>query len=179
MRSAILVIALLSGTPVLAQSAEDVAAIKAASDRLMEVTLSSDMTPSVDLMAPGIIAAGAKMTSLEPEKFKDLMKLQVAQLKDVAEIREAGMAIDEMTWHETEDGTPYALIPTHTVIAMQAETGGRQVFAQDSQTLALKDGSDWYLIRASDPAQQQMLADAYPSFAGVTLPPATTEVIEE
>lgn len=179
MKRICVVAALFLGGPVFAQSAEDAAAIKAASDRLMEVTLSGDMTPSVDLMAPGIITAGAKMTSLTPEKFKDLMRLQVAQLKDVAEIREADMSVDTMTWHETGDGTPYALIPTHSVIAMKAENGGRQVFEQNSQTLALEDGGNWYLIRASDPAQQQMLADAYPSFAGVTFPPATTEVIEE
>lgn len=179
LKPTLVIAALLLGGPVLAQSAEDEAAIRAASDRLMEVLLSGDMTPSVDLMAPGIIAAGAEMTSLEPEKFKDLMRLQVAQLKDVAEIREAGMSVDDMTWHETGDGTPYALIPTHSVIAMKAESGGHQVFEQNSQTLALEDGGTWYLIRTSDPAQQQMLADAYPSFSGVAFPAATTEVIEE
>ncbi|MDF3605665.1 hypothetical protein PE067_05590 [Paracoccus sp. DMF-8] len=174
-----LIAALLFAGPVLAQSAEDEAAIKAVSDHLMAVTLSGDMTPTVDMMAPGIIAAGAEMTSLDPEKFKDMMRLQVAQMKDVAEFREAEMSVDAMTWHETGDGTPYALIPTHSVIAMKSESGGRQVFEQNSQTLALQDGGAWYLVRVSDPAQQQMLTDAYPSFAGVSFPAATTEVIEE
>lgn len=174
-----LMAALVFVGPALAQSQEDVAAIKASADRLMEVTKSDDMTPTVDMMAPKIIEAGAKMAALEPAKFKELMRLQVSQLKDVAEIREAEMSVDAMSWHETADGTPYALVPTRSVIAMKAETGNPQVFEQESQTLALQDGGSWYLIRVSEPAQQQMLAAAYPSFDNVELPPSTTTVLPE
>lgn len=174
-----LITAAFLASPAFAQSEADVAAIRASADRLLEVTLSDDMTPTVDMMAPKIIEAGAKMTSLEPEKFKELMRLQVSQLKNVAQIREAGMSVDEMTWHEAADGTPYALIPTRTVIAAKAETGGTSVFEQESQTLALQDGGTWYLVRASEPAQQQMLFEAYPSMNGIELPAASTRVIEE
>ena len=89
------------------------------------------------------------------------MQMALAAVK----ITEFTMDMQAISLAQTPDGTPYALIPTRTVM----ETGGQTIEAK-SHTLALMDGADWYLLRVSDQQQVTVLRKVYPSFAEVAFP---------
>ena len=97
------------------------------------------------------------------------MQMALAAVK----ITEFTMDAQAISLAETPDGTPYALIPTKTVM----ETGGQTIEAK-SHTLALIDGSDWYLLRVSDQQQVTILRKVYPSFATVEFPDDSTQTVK-
>lgn len=76
-------------------------------------------------------------------------------------------------YRELASGNPYAPVPTE-LVARDAN-GVRTRFR--SQTLALLDGSRWYLARLQDPQQLLPLREAYPEFTGVEFPRGSMELL--
>lgn len=62
-------------------------------------------------------------------------------------------------------GKPYVLIPYTTTVKMHGKS-----HVGNSHILALKDQGTWYLIRLNNPAQLQLVQEAYPDLADLTLP---------
>ena len=62
-------------------------------------------------------------------------------------------------------GKPYVLIPYTTTVKMHDKS-----HVGNSHILALKDQGTWYLIRLNNPAQLQLVQEAYPDLADLTLP---------
>lgn len=73
------------------------------------------------------------------------------------------------------NGTPYALIPTETVILVPEQ--GK--VSNKSHSLALLDEGKWYLVRVSEAAQLMILKDVYPEFAGVEFPQGSMEILKK
>ena len=69
-----------------------------------------------------------------------------------------GMDLEQATYAETADGTPYVLIPTETVI----DLGEQGKIRASSQTLGLLDEGEWYLVRIEDAATMAALKAIYP-----------------
>ena len=61
-------------------------------------------------------------------------------------------------------------------------SGWAEAFIDDAvrarDTLALIDGSDWYLLRVSDQQQVTILRKVYPSFATVEFPDDSTQTVK-
>jgi hypothetical protein len=55
---------------------------------------------------------------------------------------------------------------------------GARRFRVDTQTLAIEDGGEWYLIRVEDAPQQALLREVYPEFVGVEFPAGTTRQLQ-
>ena len=105
------------------------------------------------------------------EQMAELMKQSLAQVT----IDSFGMDLEAATYGETADGTPYALIPTETVIGL----GEQGKMKANSQTLGMYEEGAWYLVRTEDAATLAALKAIYPSYADLEVEPGTTEMITE
>jgi len=88
-----------------------------------------------------------------------------------------GMDLDSAEIVALADGTPYALIPTETVMDLGEAAGGK--VRAKSSTLGLLDGDTWYLVRVEDAQQVAILKQVYPAFADVEFPAGSMEPVTE
>lgn len=114
---------------------------------------------------PKIFEFIARDAGVSVEQLRGALTTQMQMALAAVKITEFTMDTQAITLAQTPDGTPYALVPTKTVM----ETGGQTIEAK-SHTLALMDGADWYLLRLSDQQQVTILRKVYPSFAEVEFP---------
>lgn len=114
---------------------------------------------------PKIFEFIASDAGVSVEQLRSALTAQMQMALAAVKITEFTMDTRAISVAETPDGTPYALIPTKTVM----ETGGQTIEAK-SHTLALIDGTDWYLLRVSDQQQVTILRKVYPAFAEVEFP---------
>ena len=114
---------------------------------------------------PKIFEFIASDAGVTVEQLRSALTTQMQMALAAVKITEFTMDKGAISVEQTPDGTPYALIPTKTVM----ETGGQTIEAK-SHTLALMDGADWYLLRVSDQQQVTILRKVYPSFATVEFP---------
>ncbi|MCZ7928853.1 hypothetical protein [Agrobacterium pusense] len=122
---------------------------------------------------PKIFEFIASDAGVTVEQLRSALTAQMQMALAAVKITEFTMDAQAISLAETPDGTPYALIPTKTVM----ETGGQTIEAK-SHTLALIDGSDWYLLRVSDQQQVTILRKVYPSFATVEFPDDSTQTVK-
>lgn len=116
------------------------------------------------------IAAGAGVSVATLRgALKTQMQMTLASVKLVEFDMDTGTA----RFEQTTDGTPYALIPTRTLM----ETDGQKIEAK-SYTLALIDDGNWYLLRVTDQQQVAILRKVYPSFASVQFPEGSVEPVK-
>lgn len=114
---------------------------------------------------PKIFEFIARDAGVTVEQLRGALTTQMQMALAAVKITEFTMDAQAITLAQTPDGTPYALVPTKTVM----ETGGQTIEAK-SHTLALIDGADWYLLKVSDQQQVTILRKVYPSFAEVEFP---------
>lgn len=138
------------------------------------MTQDNDVKGMIDAMPPKIIAEIATMTGTTPDQLRATMAQQIGQVMAQATIEKAELGVDAVRYQELPDGTPYALIPTDTIIAM--EGAGR--IRQTGETLALLDEGAWYLMRVDDAQQLAILRQAYPNFANVEFTTGTMEMLD-
>ncbi len=122
---------------------------------------------------PKIFEFIASDAGVTVEQLRSALTAQMQMALAAVKITEFTMDARAISLAETPDGTPYALIPTKTVM----ETGGQTIEAK-SHTLVLIDGSDWYLLRVSDQQQVTILRKVYPSFATVEFPNDSTQTVK-
>jgi hypothetical protein len=114
---------------------------------------------------PKVFEFIASEAGITVEQLRGALTAQMQMALAAVKITEFTMDTQAISLAQTPDGTPYALVPTKTVM----ETGGQTIEAK-SHTLALMDGAQWYLLRVSDRQQVTILRKVYPSFAEVTFP---------
>ena len=114
---------------------------------------------------PKIFEFIAGDAGISVDQLRSALTAQMQMALAAVKITEFTMDTRAISVGETPDGTPYALIPTKTVM----ETGGQTIEAK-SHTLALIDDADWYLLRVSDQQQVTILRKVYPAFANVKFP---------
>ncbi|HCV71742.1 MAG TPA: hypothetical protein DHE23_10230 [Agrobacterium sp.] len=106
-------------------------------------------------------------------QLRSALTTQMQMALAAVKITEFTMDTAAISVQQTPDGTPYALVPTKTVM----ETGGQTIEAK-SHTLALIDGTQWYLLRVSDQQQVTILRKVYPSFATVEFPEDSVQQVK-
>ena len=132
-----------------------------------------DMMAAMDVVPPALFDAMAEATGLSPEEMREAMDAALEQAMAEVEIVSSEMRLDEAEAAETSSGRPYLLVPTETVM----EAGG-DTLRNESDTLALEDGGEWYLVRIDDINQIAMVQEVYPDFAGVEFPRGRMSVVE-
>ena len=135
----------------------------------------SNFNRVVATVPPKVVTAIASKANVDVEKLRvmmvDLMKNMLKSVK----IESFSMDTKGMEYKETPTGTPYALVPTETVVA----AGDQGRFKQKSQTLALIDEGKWYLVRMSDLQQLVVVREVYPEFMNVEFPQGSMEVLKQ
>ncbi|HZY67683.1 MAG TPA: hypothetical protein VFE52_03805 [Devosia sp.] len=136
----------------------------------------SDIAATMSVVPDKILQKIADTYGVTVEQMIEAAQEQMDQLLQggTVTIESFGMDLDAARIEELADGTPYALIPTETVINLGAEMGKVRT---RSETLGLLDEGQWYLLRTEDPQQAAILKEVYPGFADVEFAPATTEPV--
>lgn len=122
---------------------------------------------------PKILESIASGAGVSVETLRSALKTQMQMALASVKLIEFGMDMGAARFEQTPDGTPYALIPTRTLM----ETDGQKIEAK-SHTLALIDGGEWYLLRVTDQQQVTILRKVYPAFATVQFPEGSVQPVE-
>lgn len=174
---ALLLAAALSFGTCLAQAQDlsetDRAAIVAAVDGFVAAMDAQDHDVIAQTVPPRMIAHLADRAGVEVEAVRTALIAEMRELSGQAVIVEYRIDPDRMAVGRLDDGLPYALLPTETVV----QVDGRKVRVS-SQSLALQDAGEWFLVRVSDPQQVTLLHTVYPGFAEMEFAPSTTELLD-
>lgn len=176
MRAFLLSISLAAGLGVAtAQDLTDAdrSAIKATVDEFGAAMTTGDLGQIAETIPPRILDHIAGRAGVDVATVRNALVAEMEKLSEQATIAEYRIDEEGMTVARLDDDTPYALLPTETIVRV----GGRQARVS-SQTLALRDGEEWYLVRVSDPQQVAILREVYPGFADVEFASSTSEVID-
>ncbi len=176
--AAMAVVAVLA-TPVFAaeftdEQLEGLAARIESFDAAMEA---SDMSEVMDVVPPKVLDKIAANFNVTTEQLIEATQQQMDQVMKDVEIVSFAMDLEAAEFFETADGTPYALIPTETVMDLGEAAGGR--VKATSSTLGLFDEETWYLVRVEDAQQVAILKEVYPAFVDVEFPTGSMEPVTE
>lgn len=155
-----------------AQSDADRAAIAELAGRFETVTRNADMAGSLQMLPPTLIDSIAAQLNITREEYVGHMIQAAEQTAALIQVREVEIDMEAMDWHEAPDGTPYALIPTRSVVEVREAPGAADVtvLEEDSRTLALKDGGEWHLVRLGSDKQQDSVRMAFPNLHAEDFP---------
>lgn len=136
---------------------------------------SKDFGGLVRTIPPRILKHLAKRGGATDEQINKAIAEALTQAFATVAIQSFAMKLPEADRRELSDGTPYLFIPTETVVSVE---GGDKI-AVRSQTLAMMDESEWYLLRTSDAEQVAVLIEVYPEYKGIEFPGDSTEILKE
>lgn len=170
-------LALVLAAPAWAQEVtpEQREALSARVEEFSSVMDSGDMAGLLAFTPPPVRATLAEMSGLSEEQLTEAMRQASEAMLAGASIDDFSMDVENATAATTPDGArTYLLVPTTTQITVEGQGSVRT----SSQTLALEDEGEWWLVRVEDPQQAMILTQAYPEFAGTTFPQATMEPVQ-
>ncbi|HYC97810.1 hypothetical protein [Brevundimonas sp.] len=162
------------GSPALAQkvTAGDRALIEARIDILDRALASGDFAASLDVTPPALRAALASRLGVTEAEMRTLLAEAMAPMMADVTFVSYKMDVPGAAIHTTPTGgRPYLMIPTTTV--MDVKDVGR--IRVRTETLAIEEAGDWYLIRVQEAAQVTILREVYPEFADVQFAEGVTE----
>jgi len=108
------------------------------------------------------------------QMFKAIAELMAETMAKLT-VQSYSMDLAKAETKEHADGTPFLFIPTE--LTLTVKSGDR--VAVHSHTLGMMDAEKWYLVRVTDPKQQQWLMRTYPEYEGVEFPGEKTEILKE
>ena len=163
--------------PVFAQELDDAqrAALVARIESFDAAMKASDMSGVLGVVPPKMLEKIAAANSVTVEQLIAATQDQINEALKSMTIVSFGMDLEAAQFVALADGTPYALIPTETL--MDLGEGGK--YRAKSSTLGLLDGETWYLVRIEDPQQVALLKEVYPGFADVAFPTGSMEPVTE
>lgn len=145
-------------------------------DRVVSFTTAfqqSDFEEIGKAVPPKIIEAIAVKAGVSVDRLREAQRSAMQTTLAAAKIVEFSLDENNVEYKQTPDGTPYALIPTRTVI--HVEQGKIETL---SHTLGLLDGPAWYLLRVGEMYQVSILRQVYPSFASIEFPESSLKAVE-
>ncbi|MFS4439097.1 hypothetical protein ACMA5I_12850 [Paracoccaceae bacterium GXU_MW_L88] len=138
-------------------------------------TRQRDVDGIMSVTPPAITEVIAERSGVDAEDLHQALRAQLSAMLSQIELESYSMDMPDATAHRTADGTPYLLIPTHTIINIP----GTGRVESHSQTLAMEDAGVWYLVRISEAKQVALLREAYPSFAKEQFPEGTQILLDD
>ncbi len=173
----LLATAAIAGTPVAAQeiSQADRATLETRIAAFDTVMKQGRMGDTLDFIPPRLLDAIAKKFGVPASDFKASFSAQIAQMMKDVKFVSFGMDLSAGTAGLTPDKRrTYMLIPTETVV----EAPGKGRFRSKTNTLAIREGGVWYLIRIDSPDQVVLLRETYPEFTAVEFPSGSMTPVE-
>lgn len=161
----VLVLGFVLATPLYAQtvSEADKTALAARVDAFVGVFETETYGDTVDFLPPKLIsflidAIGKQGKTITEQQLRSALAEQIRSIFSTVTLETFGMDVENAQYGVSASGTPYAVIPTETV--MHSASTGR--VRMTSETLALVDSGVWYLVRIEGPEQGEMVRDVYP-----------------
>jgi hypothetical protein len=137
---------------------------------------SNDMAGVLGVVPPKMFEKIAAASNLTTDQLVAATQEQLNEAMKNVTLVSFGMDLEAAQFAALADGSPYALIPTETVMDL-GEAGGK--YRATSHTLGLLDDETWYLVRVEDPQQLALLKEVYPGFADVEFPTGSMEPVAE
>jgi hypothetical protein len=134
-----------------------------------------DTEKILSVVPPAVFAHLAEQHGLEVDVLLASVAAQTEEVMAGVEFDSFSMDTRAASYREAADGTPYALIPTEMVMSFE---GGRKVKAA-SDTFAMLDEGQWYLIRTDEPVTLAVVKSLYPTYVDVEFPAGTMEAVND
>lgn len=177
---AAIIACLAAALPAAAQTAEDIAIVTRQAQILEQITESGDIAASLKFLPPTLLDRNAAAQGMTRAEFDAMMTESMAELAGISKVRESTIATADMVWQSLPDGALLAIMPTVNIIEVTLEPGEAPMLIEEtSATLALMDQGAWRVVRAGSHTQQDSLRAAFPALKDVTLPTATTKVLDQ
>jgi hypothetical protein len=152
----------------------ETASLAATVDAFDAAMKSNDLTAVIGTIPPRVLEHIASGAGVGVDELRGLLIKQMEEVLAQATIDSFGMDLAKAEHRELADGTPFALIPTETVMTIDGSKT-----AMRSHTLALLDEGAWYLVRVSDAKQLEILRRVYPEYVGVEFPRGSMEALSQ
>jgi hypothetical protein len=133
-----------------------------------------DMRSVFKALPPKILEQLRAKAKLSEDQLLDAVDKQFKEILSKVEIVEFKLKNENATFHDLGSQLKYAMVPTVTT----ARVSGK-LFVSESQTLAILEQGNWYLMRTNEPHILAVLVDVYPEFSGVNFLEAKSKVISE
>lgn len=155
-------------------SSEQVAALHAKVAEFNQAMMNGDFETVTGVTPPKMIAHIASSAGLDEAALRQGMIQQIKSAMELVKLEGFSMDLEATKYKALPDGSVFALIPTETKMDL-GEAGRIQ---QNSDTLALMDEGQWYLVRIADVAQASILKQVYPQFDGVAFSQGTMKTLQ-
>ena len=132
-----------------------------------------DMGAVSEVVPPAIFETMAAELDLSVDELLAAMTQAMEQMMTQVEIVSFEMRPEGVEGRDTASGRPYLLVPTETVMRAEGQT-----LRNESITVAMEEGGEWFLVRVDDMNQIAMLRKAFPDFEGVEFPRGRMSVVE-
>lgn len=166
--------ALAQDAPTATLSAADRAGLDARIDQMNAMVEAGQYSAMIEFLPPKVLQTIADTYGATVEEATEASREMVDELMSQVTILAFDIDRAGAETFVTPDGSrQYVVLDLN----MLMETQGIQIKAV-SPNLAFKDDGVWYLMDVNDPAQAEILRQAYPEFDGVTFRPGTMEIIE-
>ncbi|EKE43203.1 hypothetical protein OCGS_2794 [Oceaniovalibus guishaninsula JLT2003] len=167
----------LAIAPASAQDAADQAALDTMLARMTQALEAGDMAVTMEVLPPTMLDRMAEQSGLDRDRLLEVTRAQIEAAGDTVTFSEVDFGGDGIDWKTTEAGADYALVPSESVIEVRDPASDATMRMRQTATfIAIPDAGQWYMVDISSPEQQAIFADAYPDYAGITVPPAAVEV---
>ena len=133
-----------------------------------------DVEGIIGVVPPKVYEHIASQSGLETEALMASLIEQTTEVMATVTFESFSMDMGAASYNEAADGTPYVLIPTETVVNV-AQSGKIRAA---SDTLAMLDEGNWYLVRTDDASTLAIIREIYPTYAAVEFPAGTMETVE-
>ena len=171
----------LAAAPALAQdapkatlSAADRAGLDARIDQLIGMVEAGQYSAMIEFLPPKVVQTIADTFGVTADEAIEASRQMVDEVMSQVTILAFDIDRAGARTFVTPDGSrQYVILDLN----MLMETQGIRVKAV-SPNLAFEDEGIWYIMDINDPAQANILREAYPEFEGVTFEPGTMEVID-
>lgn len=114
----------------------------------------------VGVLPPRILSHLASRSGVDVQVFRKAIVEKTSDVMKAAIVRSFAMKLASARYRNLADGTPYVLIPTE----LRMEVAGRNIQTA-SDTLAVKDNGNWYLLDLSEMSRVLVFTQVYPEFA--------------
>ncbi len=166
--------ALAQDAPKATLSAADRAGLDARIDQMNGMVEAGQYSAMIEFLPPKVLQTIADTFGVTADEARAASLLAVDELMSQVTILAFDIDRAGAETFVTPDGSRQYVILN---LSMLMETQGIRVKAV-SPNLAFKDDGVWYLMDVNDPAQAEILRQAYPEFEGVTFEPGTMEIIQ-
>lgn len=143
--------------------------------RLIEiepVAAAGDIAATIGVMPPAIIGMLAQSANTTTEILRDGIIADLQATMVGVSIESYNFDYDAVSFFETPQGMPYALVPTAIVMKVQGNSA-----RINAMTIALIEDDTVYLALLDEPDQIALFKTAYPAFSEIEVPTGTMEII--